>query len=132
MQITDEEIEKAKGKTKYRYLDDIVHEHNDCIRIAYEWLDAQKTLSNTSIDFHLELKHVIEAWGGRYVSENDVEVAATLLHPKIKGRYPKFNLSKKIILPRKSRLYGIKEAFTQPRYMSTNYKNYYCGIEDEI
>ena len=31
-----------KKRTKYIYPDDISHEHNDCIRIAYEWLDAQK------------------------------------------------------------------------------------------
>ncbi|WP_025155096.1 hypothetical protein [Morganella morganii] len=42
--LTDKKIEQAKKTTRYSSRNDILHEHNDCIRIAYEWLDAQKKL----------------------------------------------------------------------------------------
>ncbi|WP_417733415.1 hypothetical protein [Roseovarius sp.] len=85
------------------------HEHDDCIRMAYEWLDAQKrTKQPTSKPF--ALKHIIENWGGRYVSQSDVEVAAWL-HPDIKGTYPYFNISARLTLPSESRLEGIGEAY---------------------
>ncbi|GHB40353.1 hypothetical protein GCM10007094_32100 [Pseudovibrio japonicus] len=90
------------------------HEHDDCIRIAYEWLDAQKKLKNTTSGFR-PLKHIIEEWGGRYVSQADVEVAAWL-HPKIKGTYPYYNISARLILPSEHRLNDISEAFSQPNY----------------
>lgn len=76
--ITDVEIESAKANTAYT-IDGHHHEYNDCIRIAYEWLDAQKkTKGTTRTGF--ALKHLIEQWGGRYVSTSDVCVAA--LHIK--------------------------------------------------
>ena len=37
--LTDAEIEAAKGRTAYTAKPH--HEHNDCIRMAYQWLDAQ-------------------------------------------------------------------------------------------
>ena len=58
----------------------------------------------------MALKHIIEAWGGRYVSTSDVEVAATL-HPEIRGTYPHFNISARLTEPSKNRLAGISEAF---------------------
>jgi len=39
MAITAVQIEKAKRATRPQ---EPHHEHDDCIRIAYEWLDAQK------------------------------------------------------------------------------------------
>ncbi|KTT98682.1 hypothetical protein SB4_10550 [Sphingomonas sanguinis] len=107
--LTDQEIEA--GKAKLRYTSDVLHEHNDCIRLAYEWLDAQVTIKSGAKKFR-PLKHIIEKWAGRYVSQSDVEVAA-IMHPRITGEYPNYNLSAKIVLPNDRRLQGIGEALTQ-------------------
>jgi len=107
--LTDDEIEAGKRRTKYT--DDPHHEHNDCIRLAYEWLDAQKTIKSSRKDWHA-LKHIIEKWAGRYVSQTDVEVAAEL-HPRIAGKYPNYNLSGKLTRPNDRRLADISEAMTQ-------------------
>jgi hypothetical protein len=55
---------------------------------------------------------MIEKWGGRYVSQSDVEVAAEL-HSKIKGSYPYFNISARLTRPSDARLANIAEAKTQ-------------------
>ena len=107
--LTDQEIEAAKLKIKRDA--DTLHEHNDCIRLAYEWLDAQKTLASPNNRFR-PLKHIIEKWAGRYVSKSDVEVAA-VLHPRITGKYAGFNLSARLVLPNDRRLNGIGQALTQ-------------------
>lgn len=107
--LSDNEIEQAKRKTKYS-LPSQRHEHPDCIRIAYQWLDAQKKTKGTTTRT-VALKHIIEKWGGRYVSQSDVEVAAAL-HPDIKGTYPHFNISARLTEPSKDRLNGLSEAFT--------------------
>ena len=120
--ITDSQIEKAKGKTKYT-LNDQHHEHNDCIRIAYEWLDAQKKIKNPTPK-RFALKHIIEKWSGRYVSTSDVDVAAQL-HPDVYGQYPHFNISSRLTEPSICRLNGIPEAMTQgyrERHNSDLYK----------
>lgn len=106
--LTDEQIEIAKRKAKYSY-SDTLHEHPDCIRIAYEWLDAQKKTKRV-MRKTVPLKHLIEKWGGRYVSTSDVEVAAQM-HPNIKGAYPHFNISARLTEPSKKRLESIPEAF---------------------
>ena len=95
--ITAEQIEEAKKRTAYAHPGEVHHQHDDCIRIAYEWLDAQTKTKGTTRTARA-LKHLIEDWGGRYVSQSDVEVAAAL-HPAIKGRYPYYNISKKSIRP---------------------------------
>lgn len=109
--ITDEEIEIGKSRTKYGLKP--FHEHPDCIRMAYAWLDAQVPLlrkRSKSDDFR-PMKHMIENWCGRYVSQTDVEVAATM-HPMIKYRYcDGFNLGTHLILPSRQRLAGIESAF---------------------
>lgn len=107
--LTDAEIDAAKARTKYT--DKPHHEHNDCIRLAYEWLDAQNTIAAAPRKY-LPLKHVIEKWAGRYISETDVNVAATL-HPRVTGSYPNFNLSARLIRPHDRRLAGIGEALSQ-------------------
>lgn len=109
--LTDDEIEAAKVRTKYSLSEGPHHEHNDCIRIAYEWLDAQqKTKSITKKVY--PIKHIIEKWAGRYISRTDVDVAAEL-HPDIKGKYPNFNISERLTRPNIKRLDDIEEAFTQ-------------------
>jgi hypothetical protein len=117
--ITDEEIEMGKIETRkmkvgYRRnygKKEILHEHPDCIRIAYEWLDAQDKTKNIR-KISRPLKGLIERWAGRYVSESDVEVAATL-HPDIQGEYPNYNISTYFTEPKRSRLDDIGEALTQ-------------------
>ncbi len=111
--ITDDEIESAKKRTKYT-LDSRHHEHSDCIRIAYEWLDAQKRLKNKSSKANVS-KHVIEKWGGRYISTSDV-CAAAEMHPDIHGVYPFFNISSRLIEPSLDRLQGIGEAMKHSNY----------------
>ena len=115
--ITKEQIEAAKKKTKYS-LHDPLHEHDDCIRIAYEWLDAQHKLK-TKCRHPFPLKHLIEKWAGRYVSTSDVEVAATI-HQHVKGEYPNYNISNRLIEPSTSRLDHIGEANKQ------DYRDYHC------
>lgn len=105
--LTDAEIEKAKADYTYPELE-AYHQHNDCIRIAYEWLDAQKKTKGTMRQ-NFEIKHLIENWAGRYVSTSDVEVAA-YIHPEINGQYPRFNISSQLTEPSINRLEGIGEA----------------------
>lgn len=120
--LTSEQIAAAKKGFRYSTPSDILHEHDDCIRLAYEWLDAQNTRKTRS-GKHRPLKHIIEKWAGRYVSRDDVEIAA-LLHPRIKGSYPDFNLSARLVLPSDDRLKGIGEALTQDYRESLDRKAY--------
>ena len=80
------------------------HEHDDCIYITYQWLDAQRKLKGLA-NKRIALKHVIENWGGRYVSQSDVEIAA-FLHPEIRGTYPYFNLAHRLTLPGRTAVVG--------------------------
>ena len=105
------EIAEAKKRVKYGLGSQSHHEHDDCIRIAYEWLDAQTTTKGIT-RVARPLKHIIEKWGGRYVSQSDVEVAAEL-HAKIRGSYPYYNISKRLTLPSEARLANITQARTQ-------------------
>lgn len=105
--LSVEEIEAAKAATKYGPKPPH-HEHIDCIRIAYEWLDAQVKTKGQNRSAR-PLKHHIEKWAGRYVSQSDVEVAAHL-HPDIGGVYPHFNISSRLVRPSQNRLSGIGEA----------------------
>lgn len=109
--LTAQQIAAAKSKCRYEHRADIFHEHDDCIRMAYEWFDAQNVRATPSGKSR-PLKHIIEEWAGRYVSQSDVEVAATM-HPRIRGKYPDFNLSARLVLPSDKRLEGIGEALTQ-------------------
>ncbi|WP_092014882.1 hypothetical protein [Marinobacter daqiaonensis] len=106
--ITKDQIDAAKQRTKYGGIEK-VHEHDDCVRIAYEWLDAQKKNKRSSSKGHM-VKHLIEDWAGRYVSTADVMVAAEL-HPDIHGEYPGFNLSANLTEPSEQRLMFIEEAY---------------------
>lgn len=109
--LTATEIAKAKTKTAYTAASqDRLHEHDDCIRIAYQWLDAQ-TFTKAPTPHARPLKHIIEKWAGRYVSQSDVEVAAEM-HPAIKGKYPRFNIGSRLIRPDDERLANILEAKT--------------------
>ncbi|MFZ4288266.1 hypothetical protein [Variovorax sp. HJSM1_2] len=117
--LTDAQIEQAIQSLK---LKDALHEHNDCVRIAYAWLDAQVNTQGATRTTR-PLKHLIEKWGGRYVSQSDVEVAAHL-HPKIRGKYPHYNISSRLTEPSTERLTGVSEAFTQDYRSGHAPKNY--------
>ena len=115
MFLTDEHIELGKQQTVYT-LNPARHEHSDCIRIAVAWLEAQKRLKNPSFGRGGHpLKHIIESWAGRYVSQNDVEVAATLLG--LLGAYPYFNISSRLTRPSLLRLDGIEQAMKHKNYL---------------
>ena len=104
--LTTDQIRNAKAEANVkgpRY-----HEHDDCIRMAYEWLDAQ-IKTKCAVKSQRQWKHQIEKWCQRYVSEADVEVAAWL-HPAIKGCYPFYNISTQLTLPSERRLNRIGEA----------------------
>jgi len=107
--LSDKEIEDAKKRVSYSLKEGGHHEHNDCIRIAYEWLDAQRKTKRV-VRKSRALKHLIENWAGRYVSRTDVDVAAEL-HPHIIGTYPYLNISSRLVRPAKHRLEGIDQAF---------------------
>lgn len=101
------QIERGKAASSYHLPPH--HEHDDCIRMAYEWLDAQvKTKGRTTKT--RDLKHIIEKWAGRYISTTDVVVAAQI-HPNIHGTYPHFNISARLTEPSPVRLVGIGQAF---------------------
>ena len=105
--LTDAQISDAIEVVRARDSRDFYIESLDTVRIAYEWLDAQRVRKSSGP--FMPLKHVIEAWGARYVSTSAVQVAA-YLHPRIAGRYPGFNLSSRFTRPNRSRLAGIREA----------------------
>lgn len=107
--LTDEKIEAAKRATRYSTTDNPVHEHHDCIRFAYQWLDAQvKTKGHMRTPY--PIKHLIERWAGRYVSTHDVDVAA-FMHPDIHGEYPYFNISSKLTNPSFTRISELGEVY---------------------
>ena len=123
--LTDEKISSAIATVSTS--DNALHEHPDCVRIAYEWLDAQKKIKNPSRTSR-SLKHHIERWGGRYVSQDDVTVAA-FLHPEIKGNYPFFNISSNLTYPNKLRLQLIPQAMTHKTYQEKNIQQTYKIFE---
>jgi hypothetical protein len=95
------------------------------VRIAFEWLDAQIKIQGTTRTAR-PLKHLIEKWAGRYVSQADVEVAA-YLHQDVRGKYPHFNISSRLTEPSINRLSTISEARTQKyreRHDPTIYKRH--------
>ncbi|MDV2468349.1 hypothetical protein QR674_05070 [Acinetobacter chinensis] len=122
--LTDQEIQQVINTISKN--PNSLHEHPDCVRIAYTWLDAQNKIK-TSCSQSYPIKHYIEKWAGRYVSKSDVVVAA-YLHPEIKGKYPNFNISSNLTEPSRSRLIGISEAMTQLDYHTRHdpkiYKNH--------
>lgn len=105
----------------------------DAVRIAYEWLDAQEKTQRLT-DRTRPLKHLIETWGCRYVSRNEVEIAA-FLHPRIRGQYPHYNISSRLLVPSDNRLRNISLAGTEPKRILGWARSYwdmegYCGIRN--
>ena len=111
--LTDQQIDDAIKAAPHSPGESRLHEHRDCVRFAYEWLDAQtktKGLQKKPYD----LKHLIQRWAGRYVSSSDVEVAAHL-HPDIRGQYPYCNISSRLTSPSISRISNLGETYTQTK-----------------
>ena len=91
----------------------------DTVRIAFAWLDAQR-FKNTGRGPQHALKHIIEGWADRYVSRDAVVIAAHI-HPRIRGKYPGFNLSgSKYTYPDPARLAPIPSAGKQPKNRNHN------------
>lgn len=112
MLLTDTDIAIAVKALPNKF--GLNHESPDSVRISVEWLSAQRRTSTMPVEMH-NLKHLIENWGGRYVSRGDVQVAALLLD--IKGIYPSLYLDMgNLVLPDKRRLAHISEAHSQKRY----------------
>ncbi|MCP2223402.1 MULTISPECIES: hypothetical protein [Bradyrhizobium] len=116
--LTAAEIADAKKRVQYRHAN-VEDEHDDCVRIAYQWLDAQ-ILTKRMLSRSYPLKNIIEIWGGRHIEASDVEVAAEL-HPKIRGKYPHFNFSARLTFPSGRRLANIAEARTQDYHLTTHH-----------
>jgi len=124
--LTDQQIDNAKKETIYPFAPH--NQHNDCIRICYEWLDAQVKTKNAQTFIH-DWKFLIRPWAKRYVSKTDIMVAA-LLHPDVFGKFPYYNISKRYTEPSIGRLYEIPEAFKHMDYeIRTNDRNCYKFYE---
>ena len=123
--LTEHQIKIAKASTAYS-LSDVHHEHDDCIRIAYQWLDAQLRTVRPGRKSRA-LKHIIERWAGRYVSTSDVEVAAHLLG--LQGEYPDYNISARMTVPHDRRLEGIGEVLAHPDYRTRFREDEYARHE---
>jgi hypothetical protein len=122
MTLTGQQIADAKKAANLR---NPRHEHDDCIRMAYEWLDAQKTTKATRMD---DWKHKVEHWCGRHITEDDVLVAA-LLHPRIEPQGYQLNISQRLVLPSFERLIGIGEAKKHVSRMDDGRKFGYASRE---
>jgi hypothetical protein len=122
--IIEQAIEELKALGAFNEIG-FHHESNDCARIAFAFLDAQKTIKSPSKGG--AYKHTIEKWAGRYISTTSVIIAA-YLHPTIKGEYPAFNLSAITIYPCHSRLLAVTEAYTH-YYHIDNFKAHFGQTE---
>ena len=72
-------------------------EHPDCVRMAGEWLNAQRRTQTMPARWPAPLKHLVEGWACRYVRQDDVTTAARLLG--LRGNYPRFNIASGLTLP---------------------------------
>ncbi|MCB5191236.1 hypothetical protein LG198_10900 [Methylobacillus arboreus] len=124
--LSDETIALAKARANYAGFVP-VHQNNDCIRIAYAWLDAQiKTAGVREVP--VSQRGLIRAWGGALVMYGDIIVAAEI-HPDIRGTYPHLNLSNELTLPDSARLAGIQGANEHPGLKQFDPARFYNHIE---
>jgi hypothetical protein len=119
MALTVKQIEEALHRTK-RAQRMIVgegghSEHPDCVRICIAWFSAQRRGKLTA---HRPIKHIIEAWGGRYVSMLDVMTAADMLD--LGSRYERLRISSKFVFPSVFRISEMGQAFAHPNYCSVH------------
>lgn len=106
--LTDEQIKAAIDEMGIYFG---ANEPYDHIRMAYEWLDAQEKtdkLIPLSRSFGDDLpRYMCQDWCGWFMCENTFDIAA-YLHPEIKGKHPRFNISDQFILPKLERIEGLK------------------------
>lgn len=125
--LSDDIIELAKASANYAGFVP-VHQNNDCIRIAYAWLDAQiKTPGLREVP--VSQRGLIRAWGGALVMYADIIVAAEI-HPAIKGVYPNLNVAEQLTLPLPSRLAHIPGAHEHPALKQFDTSQFYAHIEE--
>jgi hypothetical protein len=122
MKLTDQQILNAKIALNLHQPN---HEHDDCIRMAYEWLDAQTKIKRKRGD---DWKHWVQHWCGRHITVDDIKVAAHL-HPDVQQDGEKLNISSVKVLPAFNRLIGIDEAYSQNPHMSEDRKRSYRKFE---
>lgn len=124
--LSDETIALAKARANYAGFVP-VHQNNDCIRIAYAWLDAQiKTAVPSEVP--MSQRGLIRSWGGALVMYGDIIVAAEM-HPDIHGIYPSLNLSSELTLPDPVRLVNIAGANEHPALKQFDTSRFYTHIE---
>ena len=111
--LTADQIREARSQTYYTVPDGKPTKCDDCVRLAFEWLDAQARTKSPNTRYW-SLKHLVEDWSGMHISRTDVEVAAHL-HGLI-GLYPNYNIHTKWVEPSLKRLEGIARANSVPSY----------------
>ena len=124
--LSDETIALAKARANYAGFIP-VHQNNDCIRIAYAWLDAQARTTTFS-EVPVSQRGLIRSWGGALVMYGDIIVAAEL-HPDIHGSYPYLNLSRELTFPDLARLATIPGANEHPGLKQFDPSRFYTHIE---
>lgn len=114
-QVTHEmilwELSKVKPHPKWSTSPALIAESLDCIKIAYAFLDSQSKTKTKQSFSRGALKKLMEKWAGRYISEEDVNLAIKL-HPALQGQAQNVNISTKLVFPSYARLNGIKDAWT--------------------
>lgn len=119
--LSEAQIAQAKKTAPYHRGEAPLHEHDDCVRMAHEWLSAQERTKGLMRRAY-PIKHMIERWAGRYVSQSDVEVAAHILG--LRGDYPRYDISSRLIEPNVARLNGVEQANTQGQRARHQPKDY--------
>jgi len=127
---TQKETDAAKHEVRATYDESYEghHEHNDSgILLAEYWLSHQNQLMHPNKRNPID-KHIIESWAGVYVSSDDVAVAAILLD--LKGTYPVFNISSKLIWPDREMIYDLPLDYSpKQRSLERNdFKYLYAGV----
>lgn len=102
-------------------------EHPDCVRMAGEWLSAQRRTKTVPARWPAPLKHLVEVWACRYVRQDDVTTAARMLG--LRGNYPFFSISTTLTLPSTDRLHGIAQAGVHPGYAERSRAEHYRRSE---
>lgn len=118
---SDTEILISKLNNPYT-LKSNAYQHNDCIRIAYIWLDHQKVTKRPRFTAS-SIKHDIERWAQRYISSTTLLLAAHMHPDIIIGRARSsdeacyiLNIHRNFVIPPIHLLYNIPEAFKHPHY----------------
>jgi hypothetical protein len=81
----------------------------DCVRIAYQFLDAQKKIKNPTVS-RVPIKSAMKDWSGFYVSGSAIDLAISL-HPELVGDHLCLNIPRsQWVIPDRARLAGVMQA----------------------